>query len=322
MQTGAIPPPEWIDEFVLARASNEVGARSRLFRQVRLGELIPVARGVYRRCEAVSGTEDDRYLARVHGAQLATSDRLVFSHHSAAALWALPSVAGWPGNVHVLGAVESGGRSTAALSRHGVGIPGEICELGGLSATSLGRTLADVGSIASLSEAVAMADAALAGMQDFAGQLVRPQLDRSILSAEIALRGAARGIRQLRWVEDFADGDSDSAGESVSRVGMHLIGCPPPILQQVFFDAAGRIGFADFWWPEFNLIGEFDGRGKYLRPEFTHGEDTGRIVMREKVREDRLRATETRPSVVRWDWETARSLRLLRNKLRGAGLPV
>jgi hypothetical protein len=74
----------------------------------------------------------------------------------------------------------------------------------------------------------------------------------------------------------------------------------------------------DFWWPEFNLIGEFDGNGKYLREEFANGRSPGEIVIAEKRREDRLRALG--PQVTRWDWSIARSAFRLRAHLADAGL--
>ena len=76
--------------------------------------------------------------------------------------------------------------------------------------------------------------------------------------------------------------------------------------------------FGDFWWPEFNLVGEFDGYGKYLKKALLNGQTTAEAVLAEKHREDRIRAQG--PKVVRWDWSVARSLPLLNLKLRDAGL--
>ena len=47
-------------------------------------------------------------------------------------------------------------------------------------------------------------------------------------------------------------------------------------------------GTTDWWWPEYGLLGEFDGRIKYgrlLKP----GQDPGEVVFAEKNREDILR---------------------------------
>jgi very-short-patch-repair endonuclease len=66
----------------------------------------------------------------------------------------------------------------------------------------------------------------------------------------------------------------------------------------------------DFWWPSARVIGEFDGKGKYLREEYSGGRSIADIVIDEKLREDRLRALGA--TVVRWGWsEAASSARLL-----------
>jgi hypothetical protein len=97
-------------------------------------------------------------------------------------------------------------------------------------------------------------------------------------------------------------------------------GLPAPRLQTRFSDTAGLIGYVDFWWPEWGLIGEFDGRGKYLREDLRNGKTTAEVVVDEKVREDRLRAA-TGARVARWGWDVARSPRLLAAALLRAGLP-
>ncbi len=41
-----------------------------------------------------------------------------------------------------------------------------------------------------------------------------------------------------------------------------------PQLQVALRGASGRVYVVDFWWPEFNMIGEFDGNIKYADLEF------------------------------------------------------
>ncbi|MFW8746088.1 hypothetical protein, partial [Mesorhizobium japonicum] len=74
--------------------------------------------------------------------------------------------------------------------------------------------------------------------------------------------------------------------------------------------------FADFAWPSYRLIGEFDGMGKYVRSDLTAGRDPAEVVVAEKLREDRLRAAGWR--VVRWGWAQARSVPALRQVLTDA----
>lgn len=99
---------------------------------------------------------------------------------------------------------------------------------------------------------------------------------------------------------------------------MLRIGAPMPMLQHEFFDAMGSIGFVDFWWPECTVVGEFDGRGKYRRDEYTGGRPIEEIVFAEKERENRLRALGL--GVVRWDWPVAMDLRALERRLRQGGV--
>ena len=93
---------------------------------------------------------------------------------------------------------------------------------------------------------------------------------------------------------EFADGRSESVGETRSRVALWRAGLPTPLLQWEI--GADRV---DFGWLMRRTVGEFDGKVKYgrlLRP----GQSPGDVVFEEKVREDRLRATGL--TVVRWIW--------------------
>ncbi|MEO5920648.1 MAG: hypothetical protein ABIQ01_05835 [Pseudolysinimonas sp.] len=111
-----------------------------------------------------------------------------------------------------------------------------------------------------------------------------------------------KGRRKLRRALAFADPRSGSPGESISRAVMHEYGFPAPELQTEFRDRRGLAGIVDFWWPEFQLIGEFDGRSKYTDDVLLGGRTPADVVIAEKAREDRLRALG--PRVTRWDWMT------------------
>lgn len=97
------------------------------------------------------------------------------------------------------------------------------------------------------------------------------------------------------------NGLSESAGESVSRVLLRHAGLPTPELQVELLDDRGRlVARPDFLWREFGVVGEFDGKIKYLnllRP----GETAADVVLREKQREERMR--ELGLIVIRWIWD-------------------
>jgi hypothetical protein len=312
----------WMNQFVLASRERALGRSAELLAAVRTGELVPVSRGVYRYSRAVSRDPqrraDDEYLARIRAAQLRSSEPLILTGMSAAAVWELPVVGGWPARVAISAAPAQGGRSNAHLVRSYVGFPPPTHQRDGLRVTTLARTVVDVGRTESMARAVAIADAALRGQRASADRAARPAIAKQSIERELRQFVTAPGIAKARGILSFADGRSGSAGESCSRVGMRRLGFPAPRLQEAFRDEGGLIGIVDFWWPEFNLIGEFDGLGKYLREEFTGGRTTAEIVLDEKSREDRLRALGL--GVVRWDWPVALDLRLLEARLRGAGL--
>ena len=97
-------------------------------------------------------------------------------------------------------------------------------------------------------------------------------------------------------------------------------GSPAPVLQHAFYDSDGFIGRTDFFWPEYGVIGEFDGDAKYLDDDLLGDRTAREAVLAEKKREDRLRALGY--TVVRWDWKAVTKPELLGQKLAAAGLPA
>jgi hypothetical protein len=116
----------------------------------------------------------------------------------------------------------------------------------------------------------------------------------------------------------LADETTESVGESRSRVLIHVLGLPAPVLQQSFHDAEGFVARADFFWRECGVIGEFDGDAKYLDDVLLGGNRTRSAILAEKKREDRLRSLGY--IVVRWDWTAVTDPPLLARKLAAAGI--
>ncbi|BDZ51657.1 hypothetical protein GCM10025867_38980 [Frondihabitans sucicola] len=96
------------------------------------------------------------------------------------------------------------------------------------------------------------------------------------------------------------------------------LGWPRPVLQQAFFENGVTIGEVDFWWPEFGLVGEFDGYVPYSRGEMVRGRTPGEAAVDERRREDRLRAHRDVRGFARWMWSDLAQTGRLESILRAA----
>ena len=74
------------------------------------------------------------------------------------------------------------------------------------------------------------------------------------------------GALILRLVIERCDGRSESVAESLGRELFRRHHVPMPLPQFEVFRADGSLaGRTDWAWPEHRLLGEFDGKGKYVR---------------------------------------------------------
>lgn len=309
----------WVDHVHLVREMPTPGERSALFTSARRGELVGLFPGVYINAALWQRlTPTERYRARVKSASLIAPAETIFSHLSAASLWRLPIVGAWPKSAHVLASPSAGGRSTRVFQRHTVGIPAEVELIEGVTVTTLARTAVDVASRLDFVAAVAVVDATLRRTSHPLSQLPVTSVLRADLTEAIHEVPFQHGREKARLAVEFADGAADRPGESVSRANMRRIGCPIPQLQVALAGASGRIYIVDFWWPQFNMIGEFDGDAKYTDPEFLRGRTPEQALLDEKLREDDLRAAGH--GMCRWRWATAMSVHSLHAHLRAAGI--
>ncbi|GAA3878690.1 hypothetical protein GCM10022381_21340 [Leifsonia kafniensis] len=312
---------------VLARDLDLVGNDGRALRRGRVaGEQARLLRGVYVSAEVWNAADDDaRYLLRITAAVLTRKSSAVVSHLSAARIWGLPIFGRWPRDVHL---TALGGRTRESKNgirwHHEVLRAGDVVEIDGMLVTSRLRTMVDLARTTSFASAVASLDAGL--RQKFTSKNGMPDSDISKDELGDAIRrlGSRRGCRPAKVAGDFADGDSDSAGESVSRAHIFLSGMPAPELQVVYPRADGGKDIVDFTWDKKHhlrnlpLLGEFDGKVKYTRDQYLQGRTMDEVVWEEKVRQDRL-CTPGR-LMVRWLWGDAASPARLRAKLLEAGL--
>ncbi|WP_345763933.1 hypothetical protein [Diaminobutyricibacter sp. McL0608] len=273
--------------------------------------LVRVHRGLYIPGRQWASLQPDaRYLLRVRAVALASDRALVFCRETAAAIHGLPIVSPWPDTIHVATPNALGGSSQKMLTAHTHANPGPTVAINGLTATALSRTVVDMAAYSPFVDAVSVIDAALRR---------NPDSFQTELAGELETAAIVRGARRASRAIEFGDALAESPGESLSRARIHELGLVAPELQ-VGFDVSGHHYVVDFYWPETNLIGEFDGRAKYTRAEFTAGAAPEEVVWREKKREDALRAA-TGARVVRWTWATAMNPRSLRRLLTDGGVP-
>lgn len=251
-----------------------------------------------------------RHRALVEATLGQLSPGAVVSGVSAAVLHGLPVWGTSLRTVHVTRDRPAGGRGGTSMRMHVGPLPdGDVVLVGAVPVTSVARTVVDVSRTTPFETGVTVADAALhADLVDLA-------------ALRTALRDAdgRHGVARARAVLAFADPRAESPGESRSRVRMDLQGVATPVLQHTVLDAAGRfVGRVDFWWPRTGTVGEFDGLEKYgrsLRP----GESIADAVVREKLREDALRAQPSVRRVVRWTWSDLDDLATVAARLPGRG---
>ncbi|MBM9478466.1 hypothetical protein JL107_18605 [Nakamurella flavida] len=260
-----------------------------LARRRRRGELFSLRPGVY-----LSAThhEQVRHESRHRLLALATqwvvASDACFSHASAAVLHGIPLWSVPLDRVQMTRPGVNGGHRRKTLHVHMSRITDEdITVLDGIPVTTPARTVVDLARTVGFEQAVAIADAAL-----FLGLTTTEEL-----SAQVGRAARYRGIARARRVVSFADGRSESVGESRSRVLLTAAGVAPVDLQAVMRnERGGFLGRVDFLFAGRRTIGEFDGEMKYGRLSA----DPARTVFDEKVREDGLR--EAGFAVVRWTW--------------------
>jgi len=273
----------------------------------RAGDLVRIRQGAYvgeRTWAGLAGRGRERAVVRVVHDRLATG---TLSHRTAALVWGLPLVGDRSTGVHLTVPLGAGGRSRRDIVRHATSRPVQETLRDGLRVTTVARTVVDLARSAGFLTGVTAADHALhAGLTD------RGELDEVLA----AITGT-RGYRVARQVVDFADGRTESAGESLSRVRMHELGVPRPVPQQEFHLPGERDYRVDFYWPDKRRSGEFDGKSKYGVDGLSPQEAADRL-WQEKRREDALRAAGY--AVVRWVWDDAWVGAPLAHVLRAAGL--
>jgi hypothetical protein len=296
-----------VDDVRLSRDLTEQGyAYGELVRLSRSGDLQRIRRGAYFTGEVKPTEPREVHRQLVLATVRQSSPEAVVSHMSAAALHGLPIWTDALSRVHLTRDRPSSGKRRRYVHLHvGRLESDEVTDVAGLRVTTTARTVADLGRSLAFVRSVAIADAALAGA------LTRLDLELAVN------RDAGRtGVGAARRMCAFADGRSESVGESTSRAVFFQVGLQAPSLQyEVFDDRRQLVGRTDFCWEDQRTLGEFDGKIKYGRL-LGPGQSASDVVYAEKLREDRLR--DLGWQMVRWTWDDLARPRTLADRLERA----
>lgn len=289
---------------ILRRQALEAGLSDLEIKQhVRAKRWIAIRRGAYVPADLWTAMDDvNQHKARVHAVTRSLAGPLAASHVSACALMDIPLWDADLSHVHVTRPVNISSRQEAGVWHHSARLPDEqITERVGEPVTVPARTVVDTACILPFEASVVIADGFLRE------GLVTPG---GLLDMLESMRDCP-GSRNAGRVVEFADGRSESVGESRARVVMDAAGLPRPELQ-VTLETGDR---ADFLIAKYRTVVEFDGKQKYGRL-LGPGDDPAEVVWREKRREDRLR--EAGYEVVRIVWSELTKVGLIGRRVRRA----
>lgn len=256
----------------------------------------------------------ERHRLKVIEATLRMRQPAVVSHFAAASFHDIEILGAWPSRIDVRADSGSGGRSSGLIRRHGIGVDdAEVQVWGEHHITTPGQTAVDLAAIVDHTQGVVVFDQVL--WERRPGGPLATMEELRMLSER---RTSPKGRAKIRRALDEAASLSDSVRESQSRVLLKQLGFPAPILQHRFVLLDGSSARTDFYFPEEDLAGEFDGVGKYLDPELLDGRTAQEALIAEKDRADALARVVRRVS--RWRTPNLRRPRQLYDILVSGGL--
>lgn len=276
--------------FSRAQARDCGWSDSALSRSANSGRLIRVRQNQF------GTTPPDRLLAAIAAARAHPASAV--SQRSAVLAHGLPLYGPPPERAELTVSPRGTGRIREALVHRARLDADDVVLIAGVPVTNVARTIVDLGRSAPLATAVVAGDAALQRGLVTPKQLVRV----------LALCRGWPGIKRARRALHALDGRAESPLESVSRLAIADLGLPTPQLQAVVLTEDGWVvGRSDFYWDEFGVGGEADGRSKYTERA---------ILSDEKDRQEQLE--DLALAVTRWGWTAAHRPPALRGKILAA----
>lgn len=249
-----------------------------LQRALAAGGIVRVRHGAYVDRRAWAAADDlARYVLRAHAVALVHTPQFGISHVSGAAMHGMRVWGADLSRIHLTRPLEAVGRRHRNVAYH----RGSVVDAVNIAGTPV------VSAVSAAFGAACMLSVE-AGMVLLDSAYDLGLVERDELVDQYARHRGWPGTARLQISLRLAQPGSQSVGESRMRYLFWAHGLPRPELQYVVRDGSGVVGVSDFAWPEHHVLGEFDGRIKYdrlLRP----GETPADAVVREKLREDRMR---------------------------------
>lgn len=302
-----------LPKLILAKDLSILGGNSRpLSMDAKAGKLVRIRHGVYVDAPQWQKLESwERYALNVEAAAECLAAPTIFSHHSAASIHGIPTILRHQ-PVHALTTYTGGGRSRAGVRRHLVAAGSERAqEVNGFLVTDRIRTVLDIAASVPFAEAVVPVDFLLNRKRNS-----QPVTKEQLLDG-ISGTYSKAAVRRITAAVKFGAGNSGSPGESYARGLMHVLGFETPLLQYAVNTSRGTV-YTDYYWEGLGLVGEFDGREKYMKPEYLQGRTPSQVVIEEKAREDAIRAAGRRVFRLVWSDLTVSKLERV---LESAGVP-
>lgn len=256
------------------------------------GKVMTPRHGVYLAGSAWPDDPVAQHLMLARAEQVANPESVI-SHQSAALAWALPNptTTRWtelPVSV-MFPADGHSSRRGRAIHHHGQLAPSQVVQdERGYPVTTPGRTAVDLATGLELPYALVLLDGA--ARRECERFVVNPRR-RDFANAKLAEAARARllvaaatvGTTRLNQAIELTNPLRESPAESLSAGHFVLAGLPAPIYQAEIRTRLG-VFYPDFYWPEFDIIGECDGAEKYSRPNSAVDEKRREQALRDAVR--------------------------------------
>lgn len=296
----------------LVVARSDADAR-RLRAGVERGELLSPAVGTFARAAVFAQLKPDQRALCVIRALADIHQSWVFCGISAALVHGLSVSFSLIGNAHVATSRAARTRDSRGIERHVIA-EARYEVVDGIKVTPLPRTVFDCLRQSDFRCALAIADSALRTSSMTCDDL---------LAIFEGMSGRFERRQRALDIMALGDGRAESGGESVARAVMIERGFRLPELQRVMVDPiSGKARRVDFFWEQQdrpNVIGELDGREKYLSESMTHGRSAVEVMADERLRESRISLSGAR--IMRFSYAQATNGAFFTRLLSSFGVP-